>query len=64
MRVARLSQFSLANAMVGAFGVNTSYQNTYDYSSIDLRTCKVKKVKNLKILLCVFHVPNTPYNPL
>jgi len=34
MRVARLSQFSLANAMVGAFGVNTSYQNTCNYSSI------------------------------
>jgi len=34
MRLARLSQFSLANAMVGAFGVNTSYQNTCNYSSI------------------------------
>jgi hypothetical protein len=61
MRVARLSQFSLSNAMVGAFGVNTSYQNTCNYSSIWVRT---SKVKNLKILLCVFRVPNTRYNPL
>jgi hypothetical protein len=60
MRVARLSQFSLSNAMVGAFGVNTSYQNTCNYSSIWVPTCKVK---NVKILLCVFRVPNTRYNP-
>jgi hypothetical protein len=49
MRVARLSQFSLANVMVGAFGVNTSYQNTCDYSSIYLRACKVKNLGNLAV---------------
>jgi hypothetical protein len=56
MRVARLSQFSLTNAMVGALGVNTSYQNTCKYSNRSALACKTK---NLKILLCVFRVPNT-----
>jgi hypothetical protein len=49
MRVARLSQFSLSNAMVGAFGVNTSYQNTCNYSSIWVSACKVKNLKNLAV---------------